>query len=63
MFCPFIKDNCRYDCVFNNGTGVNEDDPFTCNIYESISTITSFGFNKKSLEKYLQEIIEKTEKS
>lgn len=62
MFCPFLKDECNSECVFNNGCGVNEKDPSNCNLYEASNAIISLGFDERTMESYLESIEENSGK-
>ncbi len=55
LFCPFIKGNCKQECVFYNNTH-NDGDPYTCMLYDAADMIRSFGFGETRLEDYLQSI-------
>lgn len=55
MFCPFLKGDCNTDCIFFNENG-NEKDPYSCNIFDAVNMIQSFGFQERTLESYLAKI-------
>lgn len=55
MFCPFIKDNCVNDCVFNNHKFEMESSE-NCTLMEAARNIQSAEFPERTPKDYLDSI-------
>lgn len=55
MFCPFIKDECNPECLFNNDS-FSEGDIENCNFMDAIRNIQSDGFTERSPRQYMDSI-------
>ena len=58
MFCPFINEDCNYDCVFNNGC-FGENDKSNCDLAEAVNTIYSLKITQTEVN---NEILSKLQK-
>lgn len=56
MFCPFIKDECREDCVFYDRTGSHEHEEDYCQIHCKMGNI---DFYISSIDTEVSEIKDK----
>lgn len=55
MFCPFIKDECNPECLFNNNC-YDEGDSENCSMMDAIRNIQSDGFTERSPRQYMDSI-------
>ncbi len=55
MFCPFIKDDCKKECIFNSNI-YYESNLANCNIMSAINIIQSSEFEERTPKDYLESI-------
>lgn len=60
LLCPFLQDNCDFNCVFNNGC-FEEGDKENCNLLDAVQTIRSFQSSGNQVDKQQQEMISQLE--
>lgn len=55
MFCPFINEECKPECIFNNNC-FDEGDRENCNLMDAVRNIQSDGFDEYMLKDYLEDM-------
>lgn len=60
LLCPFLRDECDYNCVFNNGC-FGDNDKDNCDLLDAIITIRSFQEPDNQVDRRQQEMISELE--
>jgi hypothetical protein len=55
IFCPLVKGDCRFDCVFNNGC-FDLGDAENCSLFDAVRTLQSLQAPDNQIDKRLMEI-------
>lgn len=51
IFCPFIKGNCKFECIFNNKS-YDDNDVQNCELLSAVGVINSYVTDKLPKEHF-----------